>query len=198
MKPINYILLLSVIFWQQDSFANTTSITDNGKTATIQIPLTAKIGIDAIIRDNITVTPLSGLYEHIGWDAANRKFTDHNFLVRVQKSSAVPVLFEVINDQYTCSYNNPNWLLNLPQTIAEVNSGYKYTIRWAGGTQNMGINRTTTIDATSDWLTNYTTGDKYIDLTLQINFPDITSHSLLMDRGGICQGSVTMLISNKL
>ncbi|EBC6662445.1 hypothetical protein C1B90_21225 [Salmonella enterica] len=198
MKAMKYIFLLSIILLQWESFANTTSITDNGKIATIQMPLTAKIGIEAIMRDNITVIPLSGLYEHIAWDAANRKFVDHDFLIRVQKSSAVQVLVEIINDQYTCSYNNPNWLLNLPQTIAKVNNGYNYTIKWSGGTQNMGISREAVIDDTSNWLTNYTTGEKYIDLTLKINFPDLTSHTILLDRGGICQGSVTILLSNKL
>ncbi|EHI5678525.1 hypothetical protein J9T78_004586 [Salmonella enterica] len=184
---------------QQSAYAgNIYKISDNGKTATLTLPLKATISADSILRDSISVTPLSSLYEIIQWDAMNKRFKTHYFLVRVSKDSAVPVLFEIINDQYTCSYNNPDRMAPLPADIAVVNAGYQYSVSWAGKHADMGSGRTATVDDSSAWLPASNGTDKFIDLTLNITFPDMSLYTRLIQQGGICRGSVTMLLSNKL
>lgn len=195
-KSVLYLFILYSIPFL--SFANNQVISDNGKTATLTLPLRATVSVDTIMRDEIMVTPLSGLFEKVSWDKLNRKFLDHHFLLRVSKDSVVPLLFEIINDQYTCSYNNPDWSTALPDTISVVNAGYTYGVAWSGGRQVMTSTRSAIIDDPNSWLTDAGNNDKFIDLTLIINFPDVSPYSSLMNKGGVCQGSITMLVSNKL
>lgn len=199
MKASKYILfLLSIYLYTSHCQANTHVISDNGKTATLTLPLKAEISVDSIMRDEITVAPLSGLFEKVTWDKGSNKFRDHQFVLRVIKDTEVPLLFEIINDQYTCSYNNPDWTANLPDTIAVVNSEYSYGVAWSGGSQTMTASRSAVIDAPGAWRPEIGSINKFIDLTLMITFPDVSKHSLLMSKGGVCQGSITMLVSNKL
>lgn len=181
-----------------NAYASTVQISDNGKTATLTMPLKATITADSIIRDGIAVTPLSSLYEIVKWDQNSKRFKAHEFLVRVDKDSVVPVLFEIVNDQYTCSYNNPDRMNNLPIDIAVVNSDYRYNLSWSGGNIDMGKTRAATVDDKDAWLSSSSENKKFIDLTLHITFPDMSSYSQLINNGGICRGSVTMLLSNKL
>lgn len=192
------VMSLSVICLQKVLAAGTSLITDNGRTATLTFPLKATITADSILRDTILVTPLSSLYEIVKWDPVNKRFKTHEFLVRVGKDSAVPILFEVINDQYTCSYNNPDRMNPLPADIAVVNSDYKYSVSWSGGRVDMGAGRTATVNDSNAWLPSINGTDRFLDLTLNITFPDMSSYTQLMSHGGVCRGSVTMLLSNKL
>lgn len=207
MKKINPIRMISIFFLLLflktiSVSANTVSITDNGKTATLTLPLKATISVDSIVREHVTVIPLSSLYEHVSWDNSVKKFRDHQFLVRVMKDTPSPLLYEIINDAYTCSFNNPNRLapVGLPPDIAVVNEGYSYSVTVPGGkSTDMGAARSSIIDDKGGWLPAQGNSDYFIDLTLNIKFPDIQSrHPLLIQRGGICRGSVTMLVSQKL
>ncbi|WP_336285976.1 hypothetical protein [Citrobacter arsenatis] len=192
------IISMTTFCLQKGFAAGTSLITDNGKTATLTLPLKATISADSILRDSISVMPLSSLYEIVKWDGVNNRFKTHEFLVRVNKDSAVPILFEVINDQYTCSYNNPDRMNSLPADIAVVNSDYKYSVSWSGKNIDMGSGRTATVDDSNAWLPAISGTSKFIDLTLNITFPEMSSYIRLMTQGGICRGSVTMLLSNKL
>lgn len=192
------LLLLPILSTYNTTFANSFVISDNGKKATLTLPLKAQITADTVMREEISVMPLSPMYDNAIWDKTARKFRDHNFLVRVIKNSPVPILFEIKNDSYTCSYNNPNLETNLPDNISIVNSDYKYQVLWSGGKFDMGPNRLATINDSASWLDAHDKRQKFIDLTLRISFPDISKYQTLMDKGGACRGSITMLISNKL
>lgn len=206
MKKINYIRIISfffilLLFRTISVSANTVTINENGKTATLKLPLKAVISADSIVREHVTVVPLSSLYEHVSWDKSSRKFRDHQFLVRVMKDTPSSLLYEIINDAYTCSYNNPNRLATsgLPADISQVNKGYKYSVTVPGGRQiDLGGGRSTTISEQEEWLPSQGNSSYFIDLTLNITFPDVTVYPVLMNKGGICRGSVTMLISQKL
>ncbi|EUD07286.1 hypothetical protein [Providencia alcalifaciens] len=178
--------------------ANSSAITDNGKTARLNLPVKATISIDNIIRNEVNIIPLSGLYEIIDWDKNTKKFKNHNLLFRVEKDTPSNLLFEIINDQYTCSYNNPNRSTSLPKDITVVNSGYSYKIAWSKGQQELNSQRSTTINDTTSWLDNYNKTKKFIDLTLNIKFPDISIYPDLINRGGFCRGNITMLVSSIL
>ncbi|ECX3818777.1 hypothetical protein F6B50_23975 [Salmonella enterica] len=173
-------------------------ITNNGSTATLTLPLKAVIADDLINREEITILPLSSLYEHVSWDTDQNKFKKHHFLLRVSRAEPTPLYFEIINDQYTCSYNNPDWMNKHPDDIVGVNQDYSYTVSWPGSQKEMNNNRGTEINANDDWLTSGPGSDKFIDLSLNITFPDVYNIGLMKQRGGMCRGSVTMLISRKL
>ncbi|EBH8950665.1 hypothetical protein MVS59_004378 [Salmonella enterica] len=206
MKKINRIRIISIFFLLFyfrviSVFANTVTITENGKTATLKLPLKAVISADSIVREHVTVIPLSSLYEHVSWDKSSNKFREHQFLVRVMKDAPSSLLFEIINDAYTCSYNNPDRLVTsgLPADISQVNKGYKYRVTVPGGRQiDLGGGRSTTISEQEEWLSAQGNNGYFIDLTLNITFPDVAVYPVLMNKGGICRGSVTMLISQKL
>lgn len=189
------------------------SITGNGKVATLTLPLKASITQDLVTRSPIEVMPLSAQYELIPWDKNAKKFHDHDFLVRVLKDNPTVLQFEIVNDQYTCSYAKPNWgpgplpgrlPVLLPDDIAVVNVGYTYQLKVK--LPKTGREFTTPVvrgapselDKKTDWLDNVDKTKKFIDVALHIQFPDVSQYSLLMDKGGICRGSVTMLISDKL
>lgn len=192
------VMSLSAICLQKVFAAGTSQITDNGRTATLTLPLKATITADNILRDTILVTPLSSLYEIVKWDPVNKRFNTHEFLFRVSKDSAVPVLFEILGDQYTCRINNPGGKEPQPADIAVINAGYKYSVSWSGKIRDMGSTRSVTVDDKSAWLTTVNGTDRFIDLTLNITFPDVSAYPMLMNMGGACRGSVTMLLSNKL
>lgn len=197
----NVILILVIVgalIYQQYSYANTYQITDNGKTARFTLPLKANITVDSVIRDNISVTQLSSLYEILSWDQANKRFNSHEFLLRVEKDQPVPILFEIINDHYTCSYNNPDRMTILPRDISVVNSGYSYSVSWDRNNINMGNGRSVTINDNNSWLPSVNGTNRFIDLTLNIFFPDMSSYAQLMNYGGLCRGSVTILLSSNL
>lgn len=191
-------VIFYVISLQEVLSASTSVITNNGQTITLTLPVRATITADSILRDTILVKPLSSLYDVVTWDSENNRFKNHEFLVRVIKETAVPISFEVINDQYTCSYNNPDRMSPLPTDIAIANSDYKYSVSWSGGYVDMGKGRAATVNDSHSWLSSVNGVDRYLDLTLNINFPDMTPYTQLLNRGGLCRGSITMLLSNKL
>lgn len=195
---ISICIMSGAVVCQQHACASISQVTNSGKTATLTLPLKATISLDSIMRDSISVMPLSSLYEIVKWDPAGKIFKPHEFLIRVNKDQAVPVLFEIINDQYTCSYYNPVRIKNLPVDIGVVNSGYKYSLSWSGKNVDMGSGRSAIVDDNGAWLSAINGSDKFIDLALNITFPDLSSNAQLMSKGGICRGSVTMLLSNKL
>lgn len=180
--------------------ANEAKITENGRIATLKIPLKAIITDDMIVREEIDVTPLSSLYENARWNVATKKFSDHQLLLRVTKSEKVPVLFEIINDQYTCSYNNPDWnaAQSQPDALSEVNSGYSYSLLSSGKAVPMPAPaRSARIDNSSSWQQGMD-GNYFLDLTLIIAFPVVSGSVDLMKKGGFCRGSVSMLVSRTL
>ncbi|HFW3090909.1 TPA: hypothetical protein ACIBE3_004584 [Salmonella enterica subsp. enterica serovar Reading] len=175
---------------------NKVDITDNGKKVTLTLPLKATITDNDIIKEVVTVVPLSSVYENIKWDKTTQKLSDHHFLLRVIKDDISKLRYEIINDSYTCAYNNPNRLEDLPGGISVVNEGYEYSISVQGkGNQILDRARTTTIDKNDAWLPLQGTAQKFIDLTLNITFPDISQQTDLMNKGGFCRGSVTMMVS---
>ncbi|MGY0144670.1 hypothetical protein ACVQ8I_00560 [Edwardsiella tarda] len=180
--------------------ANTATISDNGKTATLTIPLTATITDDTVLREEISVTPMSSLYGTISWNKQGRKFNDHQLLFRVTKNVQVPIIVEVLHDQYTCSYNNPNSQSDISQqyALSSVNSGYIYALLL--NAKNIPMphpNRTAIIDDNASWLQNLD-GNYFLDMRLNITFPTISQSNALMNNGGLCQGSVSLLVSRKL
>ena len=180
--------------------ASEATVTENGRVATLTIPLKASITDDMILRETISVTPLSSLYENAVWNSSQSKFNDHNLLLRVSRSDRVPVLFEIINDQYSCAYNNPNWSAtqSQPAALVGVNSGYTYSLGWSGNMVSIpAVDRSARIDATPAWQKGLD-GNYFLDLTLKIGFPVVSGSSQLMSKGGICRGSVSMLISRTL
>lgn len=179
--------------------ANTVSITENGKKATLTLPLKATITDNDIIREAVKVVPLSSVYEHIKWDKVNQKLVDHHFLLRVIKDQTSPLRYQIINDSYTCAYNNPDRLHPLSPDISVVNAGYQYSISVQGkGSQALDNNRSIILDEPSAWLPLQGTSQSFIDLTLNITFPPVGKDSDLMTRGGFCRGSVTMLVGKQL
>lgn len=203
VNPVLSLLKIFLLFCIQISFvyANTTQISENGKTATLTLPLKATISADTITRDTVTVIPLSSVYEQVKWDKSRENFIEHHFLVRVVKDEPSPLLYEIINDAYTCSYNNPDRLsqAELPPDISVVNDGYNYSITAAVlGTKTLDSNRSITVDVPAAWLPVQSTSQYFIDLSLNITFPDVRNYAVLMSRGGICRGNVTMLVSKKL
>ncbi|EDI1752821.1 hypothetical protein SIL91_005000 [Salmonella enterica] len=203
MKSISPVLILLKLFLLlcvqiSSVYANTVAISENGKVATLTLPLKAAISDNDIIRNAVRVIPLSSVYEHIKWDKAARKLPDHHFLLRVVHDKVSALNYEIINDAYTCSYNNLNRLEALPQGISVVNDGYSYSITAGTNTQDLGSGRSATINETSAWLPAQGTADYFIDLMLNITFPDISKHEELMSKGGFCRGSVTMLVSTAL
>ena len=190
--------IFSVISPQEVLSVGTSVMTNNGQTITLTLPVKATITADSILRDAILVKPLSSLYDIVTWDSENNRFKNHEFLVRVIKETAVPISFEVINDQYTCGYNNPDRMSPLPIDIAIANSDYKYSVSWSGGYVNMEKGRAAIVNDSHSWRSSVNGVDRYLDLTLNINFPDMTPYTQLLNRGGICRGSITMLLSNKL
>ncbi len=203
VNPVLSLLTLCLLFCIHISsaYANTVQVSENGKMATLTLPLKATISADTIIRDTVMVIPLSSVYEQVKWDKSRDKFVDHHFLVRVVKDEPSPLLYEIINDAYTCSYNNPDRLSTegiLPD-ISVVNNGYNYSISAEVlGTKAMDSGRSITVDVPAAWLPEQSTSQHFIDLTLNITFPDVSKYTELMNRGGICRGSVTMLVSKKL
>lgn len=196
--------------------ANTVSVTQNGKVATLTLPLKATITTDTVTRNAIEVIPLSSLYELIAWNSTTKAFHPHDFLVRVLKERPTTIRFQIVNDQYTCSYANPDWgpqkkpgetpdwqPVTLPPDIAIVNAttdGYSYTVTWSTGTTPI-TSRVAEIKQAQtqrSWLDTIDKTKQFIDLTLNIQFPKVSHHKTLMEKGGICRGSVTMLISEPL
>ncbi|EAW1322419.1 hypothetical protein AHX51_29120, partial [Salmonella enterica subsp. diarizonae] len=60
MKKINYIRIISfffilLLFRTISVSANTVTINENGKTATLKLPLKAVISADSIVREHVTV-----------------------------------------------------------------------------------------------------------------------------------------------
>ncbi|EDW4550380.1 hypothetical protein VQZ12_004711 [Salmonella enterica] len=203
IRSVRFLPVLCLVFcFPTVSFsAGTVQISDNGKTATLTLPLKATISVDTIMRDKVTVIPLSSLYEQVNWDNSARRFIDYQFLVRVMKDTPSLLLYEIINDAYTCSYNNPDRVSasGLPADISVMNSGYQYSLSWAGRARtSLGSNRSTTVNAPDSWLPVQGGSGYFIDLNLNITFPDVSIYPRLMSQGGICRGSVTMLISKKL
>lgn len=179
---------------------NEATITENGRVATLKIPLKATITDDMTVRETIDVTPLSSLYENARWNKTTKKFDDHELLLRVIKSEKVPVLVEIINDQYTCSYNNPDWLAaqSQPTALAGVNTGYTYSLLWSGNSVSMpSSSRSARIDSSASWLQGLD-GNYFLDLKIKIGFPVVSGSAELMSKGGFCRGSVSMLISRTL
>lgn len=203
VNPVLSLLALCLLFCIHISsvYANTVKVSANGKMATLALPLKATISVDTIVRDTVTVIPLSSVYEQVKWDKSREKFIEHHFLVRVVKDEPSSLLYEIINDAYTCSYNNPDRLRpqGLPPDISVVNNGYNYSITAEVlGTKAMDSGRSITVDVPAAWLPVQSTSQHFIDLTLNITFPDVSKYTELMNRGGICRGSVTMLVSKKL
>lgn len=200
ISPVLILLKLLLLFCVQISsvYASTTVISENGKKATLTLPLKATISENDMIRNAVRVIPLSSVYEHVKWDKADRKFLDHHFLLRVVYDRVSALNYEIINDAYTCSYNNLNRLEALPQGISVVNDGYHYSITAGMNTQDLAPGRSATIDEANAWLPAQSTPDYFIDLMLNITFPDISKYTDLMSRGGFCRGSVTMLVSARL
>ncbi|EMW3788911.1 hypothetical protein AAE115_004708 [Salmonella enterica] len=201
VNPVLKLLTLFLLFGVQASsvYANTASVSDSGKTATLILPMKATISADTIMRDTVTIIPLSSVYEQVKWDKSSGKFIDHHFLVRVVKDEPSPLLYEIINDAYTCSFNNQNNLNPLFPDISVVNADYNYSVTAEVlGTRAMDSGRSIMIDVPAAWLPVQNTSQHFIDLTLNITFPDIRKYTALMRRGGFCRGSVTMLVSKKL
>lgn len=195
-----YALALLLIQSSSASTANEVAITKNGRVATLKIPLKAIITPDMITREIIDVIPLSSFYENATWNIDKKKFNDHQLLLRVTKNVQVPVLFEIINDQYTCSYNNPDWMAHQSQPTALIgaNTGYTYTLFGGGNTISLTPpDRLAVIDNTVSWLKGVD-GNYFLDLTLNIGFPIVSGSSTLMSKGGLCRGSISMLISRKI
>ncbi|EKN3347921.1 hypothetical protein NFB56_09885 [Yersinia ruckeri] len=200
-KP-GILCVLAVLLIQSGSVkaVNEATITENGRVATLVIPLKATITDDMVVRETIDVTPMSSLYENATWNKATNKFSDHQLLLRVTKSERVPVLVEIINDQYTCAYNNPDWMANQsqPAALVGVNTGYTYSLLWSGNTVAMPApQRSARVDNSSSWQQGLD-GNYFLDLTLNMGFPVVSSSVELMSKGGFCQGSVSMLISRTL
>ncbi|EPC4783753.1 hypothetical protein Q1B84_004778 [Salmonella enterica] len=200
ISPALFFLKVLLLFCVQISsvYASTADISEYGKRATLTLPLKATISDNDIIRNAVRVIPLSSVYEHVQWDKAGRKFLDHHFLLRVVYDKVSPLNYEIINDAYTCASNNPNRLNPLFPDISVVNEGYQYSITAGMITKNLDNFRSVIVDEKGAWLPVQTTSDYFIDLTLNITFPDISKYSGLMSRGGFCRGSVTMLISAQL
>lgn len=174
------------------SGSNTSQITENGKKVTFTLPLIATITTDTILRDEVEIIPLSSLTEVATWDKDAGKFNDHQLLLRVVKTNPVPLLVEIINDHYTCSYNKSGGTTG-------VNEGYQYSVEWRGHKENMDAStRRARIDADSDWLPSFDKTNYFLPLTLNIVFPDFSKDTTLIAEGGMCRGSVTMLVSNAL
>lgn len=200
ISPVLILLKLLLLFCIQISsvYASTVNVEEHGKKATLTLPLKATISVNDMIRNAVRVIPLSSVYENVKWDTSERKFLDHHFLLRVIKQEVKPLSYEIINDAYTCGLNNPNRLNTLFPDISVVNGGYRYSVTAGTNTQDLGVNRSTTIDERNAWQPVQGTSDYFIDLTLNITFPDITGYAGLMSRGGFCRGSVTMLVSAQL
>lgn len=201
ISPVLILLKLFLLFGIQMSSVyatGTAEISENGKKATLTLPLTALVSVNNIMNDTVTVIPLSSVYENVKWDTTAKKLLDHHFLLRVIRNGVKPLIYEVINDAYTCGLNNPNRLNKLLPDISVVNDGYKYSVTAGTNNYDLGVNRSATIDEISDWQPVQGTSDYFIDLTLNITFPDVSKRTGLMSRGGFCRGSVTMLVSAKL
>ncbi|EEV3841309.1 hypothetical protein CRD82_01780 [Escherichia coli] len=191
------ILIATIISSNSVEAINEVAITENGRVATFKMPLRAIISEDMTMRETIDIIPLSSLYENATWDTISKKFKDHELLLRVKKSERIPVLFEIINDQYTCSYNNPAWKgsLSQPTALAGVNTGYTYTLLWNENSISVPkLTRSALVDGSSLWQKDLE-GYYFLDLKLRIGFPVVSGSTSLMNKGGFCSGSISILIS---